>query len=154
MKLTQLVPEGAVVARLASNRRDLVIAELLDGVLSTGAADASLKPELLTRVLERESRGSTGFGKGIAVPHVKHKQVKRMTAGIGLHPDGIDFNSLDKQPVYTVFLLLSPEDRPEEHLQAMEAIFKNLSNEAFRRLLRQAGSADEVAAVLEQADGH
>lgn len=59
---------------------------------------------------------------------------------------------LDKQPVYSVFLLLSPEDQPEDHLHAMEVIFKNLSKDTFRRFLRQATSAEEVRTLLVEAD--
>jgi mannitol/fructose-specific phosphotransferase system IIA component (Ntr-type) len=76
-----------------------------------------------------------------------------MAAAVGLSPTGVDFNALDKQPVYSIFLLLSPEDRPEDHLQAMEVIFKNLSKETFRRFLRQAGSVAEVQDLLSEADG-
>jgi len=75
-----------------------------------------------------------------------------MTAAIGLSDKGVEFNALDKQPVYSVFLLLSPEDRPEEHLQAMEVIFKNLSKDTFRRFLRQAATIDEIRTLLEEAD--
>jgi mannitol/fructose-specific phosphotransferase system IIA component (Ntr-type) len=154
LKLTQIVSKGAVVPKVASAERDKAIAELVDALISSGAADAALRPELLARVLERERRGSTGFGKGIAVPHVKHKNVKRMAAAIGLSPTGVDFNALDHQPVYSIFLLLSPEDRPDDHLQAMEVIFKHLSQDTFRRFLRQAQSADDVWTLLEEADGH
>jgi mannitol/fructose-specific phosphotransferase system IIA component (Ntr-type) len=49
-------------------------------------------------------------------------------------------------------MLLSPKDQPEEHLQAMEVIFKNLSKENFRRFLRQAGSVEDVTTLLEEAD--
>lgn len=154
LKLTELVPEQAVIAKLAATDRDAVVTELLDALLAAGFAPAKHREELIAKVLDREQRGSTGFGKGVAVPHVKHKSVKKMAAAIGLSPTGIDFNSLDKQPVFSVFLLLSPEDRPEEHLQAMEVIFKNLSKDTFRRFLRQAGSVEEVLTLLEEADGH
>ncbi|HNB60347.1 MAG TPA: PTS sugar transporter subunit IIA [Phycisphaerales bacterium] len=153
MKLSKLVPPGAIVSRLTGTDRDSVVRELVDALIRSGAADASLRDELINRVLERERRGSTGFGKGIAVPHVKHKSVKGLAAAVGLSATGIDFSSLDKQPVFSVFLLLSPEDRPEEHLQAMELIFKNLSKETFRRFLRQAVSPEEVRNLLEEADG-
>jgi mannitol/fructose-specific phosphotransferase system IIA component (Ntr-type) len=154
LKLTDIVPDGAVVTRLQSSDRDAVIGELIDALISAGAASGQHREELIARVLDRERRGSTGFGKGVAVPHVKHKSVPKMRAAIGLSPAGVEFNALDKQPVYSVFLLLSPEDRPEEHLQAMEVIFKNLSKDTFRRFLRQAGSVDEVRTLLEEADGH
>jgi mannitol/fructose-specific phosphotransferase system IIA component (Ntr-type) len=153
MKLSQIVRPGAIVPKLASPERDKVIAELIDALISSGAADPSLRPELLGRVLERERRGSTGFGKGVAVPHVKHKSVKQMSAAIGLAPGGIDFNAMDRQPVYTVFLLLSPEDQPDDHLRAMEVIFKHLSQETFRRFLRQAQTVDDVMTLIEEADG-
>lgn len=152
MKLTEIIAKGAIVPILKSTDRDGVVNELVDALIASGVCDKALREELITKVLDRERRGSTGFGRGVAVPHVKHRQSGRMAAAIGLSQRGIDFNSLDKQPVYTVFLLLSPEDRPEEHLQAMEVIFKNLSKDTFRRFLRQATSVDDVRALLEEAD--
>lgn len=153
MKLTDIVAEGAIVTRLAAGDRDGVIAELVGALIAAGSAPARTRDALIASVLERERRGSTGFGKGVAVPHVKHKTVTRVAAAVGLSPAGIDFNSLDKQPVFSVFLLLSPEDKPEEHLQAMEAIFKNLSKDTFRRFLRQASTPEEVLTLLGEADG-
>jgi mannitol/fructose-specific phosphotransferase system IIA component (Ntr-type) len=76
-----------------------------------------------------------------------------MHAAVGLSQRGLDFRALDNQPVYSVFLLVSPEDRPEEHLHAMEVIFKNLSKDTFRRFLRQATTVAEVQTLLTEADG-
>lgn len=154
MKLSELVAERAIVPELQATQRDDVVSELVDALIAAGAAEASLREELIRKVLDREHRGSTGFGKGVAVPHVKHNSVTKMAAAIGLSSRGVDFNALDKQPVYSVFLLLSPESRPEDHLQAMEAIFKNLSNETFRRFLRQASGVAEVVTLLDEADSH
>ena len=153
MRMMQLVAEGAIVPRLKSTQRDEVIGELVDALVTANVTTAKLRDDLVRSVLERERRGSTGFGRGVAVPHVKHKSVKQMAAAVGLSERGVEFNALDKQPVYSVFLLLSPEDRPEEHLQAMEVIFKNLSKDTFRRFLRQATSEQEVRTLLEDADG-
>lgn len=152
MKLTEIVVEQAIVPNLEPTERDDVLVALIDRLIEGGAADPSIKDELVSRILERERKGSTGFGRGVAVPHVKHKGIKKMAAAIGLSEHGIEFNALDKQPVYSVVLLLSPEDRPEEHLQAMEAIFKNLSKDTFRRFLRQAGSVSDVTTLLDEAD--
>jgi len=152
LKLTEIVDTRAIIPRLNGTSRDEVIAEMLDAVMGAGGAPSAIRDELLARILERERKGSTGFGRGVAVPHVKHTGVAKLSAAVGLAPRGVDFNALDKQPVYSVFLLVSPEDRPEEHLQAMEVIFKNLSKDTFRRFLRQAGSTEEVRALLEEAD--
>ncbi len=152
MKLTQIVHKDAVIPSLQASERDEVISELLEAAIAADVVEAQYRDELLAAVLEREKRGSTGFGKGVAVPHVKHASIESMGAAIGISENGVDFSSLDKQPVYSVFLLLSPADKPEEHLQAMEIIFKNLSQDTFRRFLRQAGSVDDVLTLLSDAD--
>ncbi len=152
MKLTEIVHETAILPALGSADRDGVLAELVDALVGAGAIDAGIRDEILAKLIERETKGSTGFGRGVAVPHAKHPGVGRLTAAVGLSERGIDFAALDKQPVYSVFLLLSPQDQPEEHLQAMEVIFKNLSKDTFRRFLRQARSVEEVRTLLEEAD--
>lgn len=153
LRLSEIVANEAIVPNLAGTDRDQVIAELVDALVTSGAAEASMRDELVKRVLDRERRGSTGFGQGVAVPHVKHPGVKKIAAAIGISPRGVDFNSLDRQPVYSVWLLLSPEDRPDEHLQAMEVIFRQLSKETFRYFLRQCDSVRDVVELLEEADG-
>ena len=152
MRLRDIVVKPAIVPQLQSTQRDDVVAELIDALVSAGAAEAGMRDELVRMVLEREKRGSTGFGRGVAVPHVKHPKATGISAGIGLSPGGVDFSALDKQPVYSVFLLVSPAESPEEHLQAMEIIFKHLSQDTFRRFLRQASTVEEVVSLLEEAD--
>jgi len=154
MKLKSIITPKAIVTSLDATERDAVVAELVDALIDSGSADASLREELIAMVLEREQKGSTGFGRGVAVPHVKHPSASSIHAAIGLSQAGVDFNALDRQPVYSIFLLLSPADSPEEHLQAMEVIFKNLSQETFRKFLRQADSADDVLTLLDEADSH
>jgi len=152
VRLSQIVSTSTIVAPLKGVERDAVLGELLDALLTAGAAPAALRTELLNKVLQREKLGSTGFGQGVAVPHVKHKSITSIHAAIGLAPRGVDFKALDKQPVYSVFLLLSPEDQPEEHLKAMEAIFKHLSKPTFRRFLKQAATPEDVRTILDEAD--
>lgn len=152
MRLSELVRDEAVVPRLSATDRNGAIEELVDRLLAVGVADASARASIIQGLLAREEHSSTGFGKGVAVPHVKHQAVQKMSAAIGLSEVGIDFNSLDRQPVFTIVLLLSPEDDPDAHLQAMEVIFKNLTKETFRRFLRQARTVEEVRALLEEAD--
>lgn len=153
MHLSDIVIPAAVQPRLASNTRDEVIGELLGLLIAAGAASASLRAELLASALDREKRSSTGFGKGVAVPHIKHPDAQKVSLAVGLSPGGIDFNSLDKQPVHSVFLLLSPTHKPEEHLKAMEVIFQRLSDESFRRALRHADTR-EKALDLFRTDAH
>lgn len=152
MKLTEIVVEKAIVPELEASDRDASIVELVDALVASGAVSAEHRDDIVSSVLQRENKGTTGFGKGVAVPHAKHQAVDRMIAAVGLSSRGVDFLAMDKQPVYSIFLLLSPADRPEEHLQAMEAIFKYLSKDTFRRFLRQAGTVEDVRTLLEEAD--
>jgi mannitol/fructose-specific phosphotransferase system IIA component (Ntr-type) len=152
MKLIDFVVSEAIIADLAATQRDDVIRELVDALVAAGAAPQGLRDELIAEIIDREKLGSTGFGKGVAVPHVKHTKIKKMAAAIGVSQKGMDFNALDKQPVYSVVLLLSPKDKPDEHLQAMENIFSNLQKDTFRRFLRQSNSRQDIEELIHEAD--
>ncbi|MGE4286817.1 MAG: PTS sugar transporter subunit IIA [Phycisphaerae bacterium] len=146
-------PEASVVG-LKSDARDAVIAELVDMLVSSGKLDAAHRNAVLEGVLMRENEASTGIGKGVAVPHVKCDIVDEPIGAYGLSVEGIDFASLDKQPVYSVFLVLGPEKYPEKHLVAMETIFKSLQNDDFRSFLRQAKSVNDVMTLFGQVDNN
>ncbi len=146
------VVEEAIVADLKGTQRDDVIKELVDVLVASGAAPKAVREELIKLILDREKHGSTGFGKGVAVPHVKHDKIKHMAAAIGVSSQGVDFNALDKAPVFSIVLLLSPKDKAADHLHAMESIFSNLQKDTFRRFLRQASTVQEVKELLQEAD--
>ena len=152
MKLRDFVVDQAVLPQLAAPTRDAALEEMLDALIAAGAVDAKLRTPLFDLLLARAKNGSTGFGKGVAVPHVKHPDVKTMCAGVAISGPGVDFNALDKQPVYTLFMLVSPADKPDQHLQAMETLFSNLQTDQFRNFLRQADSVTAVTDLLDEAD--
>jgi mannitol/fructose-specific phosphotransferase system IIA component (Ntr-type) len=102
--------------------------------------------------IARENQGSTGFGKGVAVPHVKHECITKMAGTIGRSSRGIDFAALDRAPVYTVVMLLSPANEPDAHLAAMEKVFRHLQRENFRRFLRQAETRESIVELIREAD--
>ncbi|MEZ6192521.1 MAG: PTS sugar transporter subunit IIA [Phycisphaerales bacterium] len=152
MKLLDFVLADALIPDLKSTQRDEVITELVDAAVAAGGVPKTLRDELIKEIVGREKHGSTGFGKGVAVPHVKHEKIKKMVAAIGVSQKGVDFNALDKAPVYSVVLLISPKDKPDEHLQAMENIFSNLQKDNFRRFLRQSATAEAIKDLLHEAD--
>ena len=92
------------------------------------------------------------MGKGVAMPHIKHSVVTDVVAVIGQSSAGIDFLALDKQPVYSVILLVSPVDNPDKHLQALGNVFKHLQQEKFRRFLRTCRSCEQFRDLLVEAD--
>ncbi len=88
----------------------------------TGHLPSDAVDEVISAVMQREQLGSTGIGRGLAVPHAKHLSVSRLTGTIGYAANGLEFDALDGKPVHTIVLLLSPPDRPGEHLRALEKI--------------------------------
>ncbi|MDE1037890.1 MAG: PTS sugar transporter subunit IIA [Phycisphaerales bacterium] len=152
MKLMDLVVNNAIIPELTSTKRDEVISEMVDSLVASGCVSEDQREEFSKAIIRRENKGSTGFGHGVAVPHVKHADIKTMHIAIGNSADGIDFKALDREPVYSVIMLLSPEDQPECHLDAMEAIFSSLSQDTFRRFLRQANNAEDVLTLLTETD--
>ena len=152
MKLREFIVADAIVPELEAIDRDGAIRELVNSLSAAGAVPKSAVDEVVAAVIKREQNGSTGFGKGVAVPHVKHAKVKAMAGTIGRSVNGIDFAALDHQPVYTVFLLLSPENQPQQHLQAMNIVFSNLQKDMFRRFLRQCDSREKIIELLDEAD--
>ncbi|MBM4112379.1 MAG: PTS sugar transporter subunit IIA [Phycisphaerae bacterium] len=152
MKLTTIVVRDAIVPRLKSQKRDEVVGELLDALVSAGSVESTKRDDFFKAVIKREKRGSTGIGHGVAVPHAKATDASKLIVAVGLSERGVEFNSLDRKPVHAIFLLVSPEERPEEHLAAMEAIVGCLGKDQFRRFLRQARSVEEVMTLLEESD--
>jgi len=152
MKLRDFIVTEAITPQLAASDRDGAVRELVTALAKAGTVPESAVDEIVAAVIKREQNGSTGFGKGVAVPHVKHPKVKQMAGTVGRSPGGIDFAALDHQPVYTIFLLLSPENQPQQHLQAMNIVFSNLQKDMFRRFLRQSESREAIAELLDEAD--
>ena len=152
MKLADVICQDAIIAQLGSSDRDAVIEELVQSLGARIKMKAADVKALAKAVIKRENEASTGIGKGVAVPHVKHKSVTDPLAVVGCSQEGIGFASLDKQPVYSVFLLLSPASDPDKHLQAMETIFKNLQKDDFRRFLRQARTSEAIVEAIKDAD--
>jgi mannitol/fructose-specific phosphotransferase system IIA component (Ntr-type) len=152
MKLKDFIVPQAIVSELGASDRDAALRELATALADAGALPKDAVDEVVAALIKREQNGSTGFGKGIAVPHVKHAKVSKMAGTVGRSVSGIDFAALDHQPVYSVFLLLSPENQPQQHLQAMNIVFSNLQKDMFRRFLRQSATREAIVDLLDEAD--
>ncbi len=152
MKLNEIIVTEAIIPSLKSSDRDGVIRELVETLAGAGALPPDAIDEVVAALVKREHNGSTGFGRGVAVPHVKHAKVMKMAGTIGRSAAGVDFAALDHQPVYSVVLLLSPENQPQQHLQAMNIVFSNLQKDMFRRFLRQSDTREKIIELLEEAD--
>jgi mannitol/fructose-specific phosphotransferase system IIA component (Ntr-type) len=152
MKFADFVCFEATIPELRARDRDGAIAELVLSLDKAGRLGKRKCEEVTAEVIKREKEASTGMGKGVAMPHVKHKAVEDVVAVIGQSGAGIDFLALDKQPVHSVMLLISPVDNPDRHLEAIESIFEHLQQERFRRFLRLCRSSEQIEELLIEAD--
>ncbi|UCF34656.1 MAG: PTS sugar transporter subunit IIA [Phycisphaerales bacterium] len=152
MKLADIIHPEAVIPELKGTTRNDVIRELVQALADAGAIDADAAEAAAKAVILRERQGTTGFGYGVAVPHQKVKCVKKVVAAIGRSSRGVDFASLDRAPVYSIVLLLSPDGADEAHLAAMEKIFRRLQQENFRRFLRRADTREAITDLIKEAD--
>lgn len=152
MKLSDIMVSDAIVPELKAKTRDEAIEELVESLADAGAIAKKNVKDVVKAVLAREQQATTGIGKGVALPHAKLKGIKQPVGAIGRSSEGIDFAALDSKPVYSVILLLSSPDNPDEHLQAMEAIFKHVQRDIFRKFLRQSETKEAIVDLIQEAD--
>jgi PTS system nitrogen regulatory IIA component len=152
MKFSDYICFDASVPNMQFEDRDEAITALVRALDGAGKLKKGQCNKIITSVIERENEASTGMGRGVAVPHVKHSAVEGVVGCVGQIPAGLDFSALDKQPVFAVILLISPTEAPDKHLQAMENVFKHLQEEKFRRFLRQSDSKEAIEDLLREAD--
>jgi len=154
MKFADFIQVGAIRSNLAADDKEGVIRELAESLASSGALKADDLDGIIRAIMKREELGSTGIGKGIAVPHTKHPSVSKLVGTVGVSADGVDFNSLDGEKVHLFFLLISPPDRPGDHLRALENISRQLRDDTFCRFLKQARTPADIQQLLDEADNN
>jgi mannitol/fructose-specific phosphotransferase system IIA component (Ntr-type) len=120
-------------------------------------ADANdIHPEdidaLVAAILAREAKGSTGLGRGVAIPHALCDVVTRQVGTVGVCPGGTDFDALDGDKSDLFILLLSPADQQHAHLETLKHIALQLRNDTFCRFLKQSPTPADVWEVLEESD--
>ena len=154
MKLMDFVVSSAIVPDLKVTSKEDAIRGLVGALKAAGVVAADSEDGIVAAILKREELGSTGIGNGVAVPHTKHASVGKLVAAVALVKDGVDFQSLDGKRVHIMFLLVSPPDRPGDHLRGLENISRHLRNQDFCNFLKQATTKEEVISALTDADNN
>lgn len=152
MKLTDFVVKKAIVPDLKATTKEDVIREMVASLKTAGSISAEDEEAVVAAILKREELGSTGIGNGVAVPHTKHPSAQELVATVAVSRDGVDFSSLDGEDVFILFLLVSPPDRPGDHLRGLENISRHLRGQDFCNFLKQSTTATDVWELLAEAD--
>jgi PTS system nitrogen regulatory IIA component len=150
MKLSELTDEDYILPEVKAKDKKGVLEELVDALVRR---EPSIDKKTLVKVLlERERLGSTGIGDGVAIPHGKFHGITQPIISFGRSRKGLDFESMDGEPVFLFFLLVAPENSASIHLKALAKIAKILKNSAFRKALMEAPSKKELYRTIIQND--
>jgi PTS system nitrogen regulatory IIA component len=150
MKILELLDKRMIIPQLVSTSKEGVLRELVRAIAQVEKqVDENQFMEVL---LERESLGSTGIGDGVAIPHGKSKNAKRLLASFGRSLAGMDFQSMDAKPTHLFFLLVAPENSAGIHLKALARISRLMKENAFRKRLMDANSGDEIYSLFAAED--
>jgi PTS system nitrogen regulatory IIA component len=146
------VVRDAIIPELSATTKEGVIREMVESLRNAGQFRGTDPEDIVRAILKRELLGSTGIGRGVAIPHTKHTSADRLLGTVALSKAGVAFDSLDGDPVHIFVLLVSPQDRPGDHLRALENVSRSLRDDAFVRQLRNSTTREQIWSVLEQAD--
>jgi mannitol/fructose-specific phosphotransferase system IIA component (Ntr-type) len=152
MKLLDFLVADATVDDLQATDKLGAVKELVRKLVGAGRLSDRQAKSATQAIMDREALGSTGIGRGIAVPHAKHASAKEIVACLGRSKKGVQFAAIDGEPVYLVFLLISPADQPGPHLKALEHISVVLRDENFSKFLRRAKDKEDLISLLAEAD--
>ncbi|MBN1625490.1 MAG: PTS sugar transporter subunit IIA [Deltaproteobacteria bacterium] len=150
MRLSEILDVNNIIPDLKARDKKRALEELAGTILSTRT---SLDKDSLVKVLlERERLGSTGIGDGVAIPHGKFHGISDPVISFGRSLKGLDFDSMDGQPVFLFFLLVAPENSASVHLKALARIAKLLKNSSFRKTLMELQTRQEIYNTIIQND--
>ena len=154
MRFADFICRDAILAKLNASDKEGAIREMVQALCKAGKVEKEEYESIVKAILKREELGSTGIGRGVAVPHTKHPSVDRLVGSVAVSPEGVDFASLDGEVVHLFFLLISPPDRPGDHLRALENISRQLRDDTFCKFLKQAKSVEDIQTLLNEADNN
>ena len=151
IRLSEFFEEDLFIPALASTDKTGVLRELVDALVRS---QKIREGDILFQMLEqRENLGSTGIGRGVAVPHGRSLAMTRLAVVFGRSEAGVEFDALDGKPVHLFFLTVAPpQDRSNLYLPVLGKIVETVKSARQRRRLLSAKDFDEISEILEEAD--
>jgi PTS system fructose-specific IIA component/PTS system nitrogen regulatory IIA component len=149
--MSDFVVREAIVPDLKAATKEGVVREIVESLRTAGYFRSNDPEEIIKAILKREQLGSTGIGRGVAIPHSKHTSVDRLIGTVAVSKTGIPFDSVDGEPVHVLVLLISPQDRPGDHLRALENVARSMRDDGFVRSLRNCPTREAIWELLGEA---
>jgi mannitol/fructose-specific phosphotransferase system IIA component (Ntr-type) len=152
MKFADFICIEAIRVGLKAKGGETVVREIAQALLDAGQLGNDQFESIVEAILKREQLGSTGMGRGVAIPHAKHPSVQQTVGTVAVSHGGVEFASLDGEPAHVFFLLVSPSDQSGNHFQALEKITRLVRNDTFCRFLQRVESAEDIEQLLDDVD--
>lgn len=149
MRLREFFSADAIKLELASSTKDDILKELI-GLLHLDEKSEGILFKMLKR---RENLGSTGIGRGIAIPHCRSLVVSRLRVAFGRKTDGVAFQAIDEKPVHFFFLIVAPPlEVSNQYLPVLGKIAQFAKDPAVPEALMQLSAPEEFLKLLEEKD--
>lgn len=152
VRLTDFIARKAILPALKGTTKKAIVTELVTALRKAVDSEKFVIADVAEAVMEREKVGSTGLGAGVALPHAKVDSVKGVLGAFGRCTKGVDFNSVDGEPVSLVFLIVSPPSRNEEYLAALQKTMRAIKQPNWCKFLRAAKTAKEIEDIFRESE--
>ncbi|GIK22190.1 MAG: PTS sugar transporter subunit IIA [Ignavibacteriota bacterium] len=152
MKVSDLLKPEFVVPDVKGVSKEDVINELIDLFKNDSKVEDIEK--VRAAVLDREKIMSTGVGKGFAIPHGKTNAVKDIIGAFGKINEGIDYDSLDGNPVQLIFLLVGKDNLISTHIKLLSRISRLMNKDDFRHRLLEADTKEDIIKLFSEEEEH
>jgi len=150
MRLRDLIHRKRIVEKLKAHSKEEAIAELVDVLVRNGDIRAEDREEVLIALLKREALAHTDLGVGIAVPHAMVKSVNGIIGAMGVSPGGVNFQGTNQ--AHVIFLFLSDDRSPEEHLNLLATVSRIAGDPEYVRLLKRADTRPRISRLIREAE--
>jgi mannitol/fructose-specific phosphotransferase system IIA component (Ntr-type) len=152
VKLTEIIAKKAILLTLKSKDKKGAVTELVQQMRKAYEGEKFVVADIVDAVMQREKLGSTGVGGGVAVPHAKLEGVKGVLGAFGRCGVGLDFNAVDGESVHLVFVILSPPQKNETYLQALQKVMGAIKRPNFVKFLKGAKTVRDIEDIFRELE--
>ncbi|MBF0292285.1 MAG: PTS sugar transporter subunit IIA [Nitrospinae bacterium] len=148
MLITDYLSEDLILTGMPHCAKEEALGAIVDHLIKAGRITPDRRQILLSKIMERENLSSTGIGGGVAIPHTSGENVENMIVAVGQSPQGVEFESLDGEPVNVIFLIVGSERAPRTHLQILATIVRLCKTDNLIKSITSAQNASEIFGIL------
>ena len=150
LKISPFLKPSFISLELISNKKEDVIRELAKPLIDSGLINNTV--EFLNEIFDREEKGSTGIGAGLAIPHCRTAHVKDILISVGRKQNGVDFDSIDDSKAQIFFLLVIPKDKMQTYIKIISKLTRILNSNGFKEKFLKTQEKTGILELFKQAE--